>query len=196
MTLLHEVASVAQDVIQLVISLLQTFWDNETRGIEQAGNEYLLRTGAVHDIITKARAGGLSTDNLTSVRKIWQQNHDAIDDGLKEISEMINATNEQVEDDLEDDGWDELGFQSSRKMDQTELERAKKVVSSVTSLHGCLIVFISIDTRRFAFINSLTQTNPKRHFISSTRLAVAFPAPCYSRLGYLAITLICTSYQH
>jgi len=129
MTLMREVASVAEDVIQSVRALLQIFLENETRGMEHAGSEYLVRTGAVHDLIAKARApGGVSENNLTSVRKKWKQDHDAMDDGLNEIGEMIKVAQASGgNDDLEDNGWDELGLQSSQKMDQTELERAKKV---------------------------------------------------------------------
>lgn len=136
-TLLREVVSVAEDVIQSVRALLRTFLENETRGVEHAGNEYLVRTGAAHDLITKARAtGGISADNVASVRKRWKQDHDAMEDGLGEINEMINnaqASDKNTEEDFEDDGWDELGLSSTKKMDQKELERTKKVVCLLTS---------------------------------------------------------------
>jgi hypothetical protein len=129
--LMREVTSTAEDVIESVRALLQTFLANETHNAKYSGNEYLVRTGAVHDRITKARApGGVSADNLASVRKKWKEDHVAMVDGLHELDEMIknaqNSGNEDLDDD--DDGWDELGLQSSQKMDQTELERAKKVV--------------------------------------------------------------------
>jgi hypothetical protein len=130
---MREVASIAEDVIESVRTLLQIFLENETHGVKHAGNEYLVRTGAVHDLITKARApGGVSEDNLTSVRKKWKEDHDAMDDGLNEIGETIkDAQTSGGEEDLVDDGWDELGLQSNQKMDQTELERAKKVIYSI-----------------------------------------------------------------
>ena len=127
---MREVASTAEDVIESVRALLQSFLANETHNAEPSGNEYLVRIGAVHDRITKARApGGVSADNLASVRKKWEEDHVAMVDGLHELDEMIkHAQGSGNEEDLENDGWDELGLQSSQKMDQTELERAKKVV--------------------------------------------------------------------
>jgi hypothetical protein len=132
-TLMRGVSSIAEDVIESVRVLLQMFLENETHGVEHAGNEYLVRTGAVHDLITKARApGGVSADNLASVRKKWKEDYDAMDDGLNEIGETIkDAQTSGGEEDLVDDGWDELGLQPSQKMDQTELERAKKVIYSI-----------------------------------------------------------------
>jgi hypothetical protein len=135
--LLREVVSVAEDVIQSVRALLQTFLENETHGVEHAGNEYLVRTGAAHDLITKARApGGVSADNVASVRKRWKQDHGALEDGVSEIIEMINnaqAPDNNPGEDFEDDGWDEIGIPSTQKLDQVELERTKKVVCLLTS---------------------------------------------------------------
>lgn len=127
---MREVASVAEDIIQSVRVLLQVFSEDETHGIEHGRNEYLMRTGAVHDLITSARApGGVPTDNLASVRKKWKQHYEAMHDGLTEIDEMIqDAQASGREEDVEDDGWNELGLPSNQKMDGTELERAKKVV--------------------------------------------------------------------
>ena len=192
MTLMREVASIAEDVIQSVRALLEIFLENETYGVEHAGNEYLVRTGAVHDLISKARApGGVSANNLASVRKKWKQDYDAMDDGLNEISEMIKGAQASTrDDDLEVDGWDELGLQSSTKMDQTELERAKKVVVSITSFYHYLIVFVSIGTLHFAFIKSVAQTNFERHLVSSRGLANTFLDPYSCRIGYVAVTLI------
>jgi hypothetical protein len=59
-----------------------------------------------------------------------------MEDGLGEINEMINnaqASDKNTEEDFEDDGWDELGLSSTKKMDQKELERTKKVVCLLTS---------------------------------------------------------------
>lgn len=126
---MREVASVAEDIIQSVRVLLQVFSEDETHGIEHGRNEYLMRTGAVHDLITSARApGGVPTDNLASVRKKWKQHYEAMHDGLTEIDEMIqDAQASGREEDVEDDGWNELGLPSNQKMDGTELERAKKL---------------------------------------------------------------------
>lgn len=194
---MREVASIAEDIIQSVRTLLQVFLEHETLGAEHAENEYLVRTAAVHDLITRARApGGVSSDNLASVRKKWKQDYDAMDDGLNEIGEMIkDAQGSGGNDGFEDDGWDDLGLQSSQKMDQTELERAKKVVCSITSPYHCLIVLTSIGTHHFTFIKSVAHTHFERHLVSFSGLATTFLDPYTSRIGYIALTLIHPSCQ-
>lgn len=133
-TLIQEVESVADDIIQSVRALCQTFLDieaNNTRtSTGRAGDEYMVRTGAVHDLINKARSpGGLPADNLSAVRKILTRDHASLEDALNEIGEMASntqASSSEDMDDMEDDGWAELGLES-KKLDAAELERAKKV---------------------------------------------------------------------
>lgn len=133
-TLIQEVESVADDIIQSVKALCQTFLNievNNTRtSTGRAGDEYMVRTGAVHDLINKARSpGGLPADNLSAIRKILIQDHASLEDALSEVGEMASNTqassNEDM-DDMEDDGWGELGL-DSKKLNAAELERAKKV---------------------------------------------------------------------
>ncbi|KAI0054067.1 hypothetical protein FA95DRAFT_1480040 [Auriscalpium vulgare] len=76
-----------------------------------AGEEYLVRTGAVHDLITRAQKG-LSDSNLTAVKKKWKEHGDTIADALLELDE--DATDEE-----EDEGWDDpeldFGFHAKKK---------------------------------------------------------------------------------
>ncbi|KAF5380978.1 hypothetical protein D9615_003953 [Tricholomella constricta] len=134
LSLNQEFTSVANDVIQSVRSLLQTFLDIETSGNRtstgKAGDKYMIRIGTVHEIINNARSG-LSKDNLASVQKKLAQDHDSLEDGLQEVGEMVTDHGSAIEsadgDGWDDDGWGELGMDSRRRMDSDELERAKKV---------------------------------------------------------------------
>lgn len=124
-TLIQEVVSVSREVIESIRALLQTFLDPD------AQDEYLMRTGAVHHLIDKVRApNGLSKDNLAAVRKRVSQCQGSLDDGLKEVGEMVEdaeSTSDADGSKVEEDGWEEFGFESGAKMNSDELERAKKV---------------------------------------------------------------------
>lgn len=103
--------------------------------VEDAGEDYLIRTGTVHDMIEKARRE-FPADNAAAVRKRWEADKGMLEDSLEEINGMIE--DDQGEDDVggdELDGeWDELGFGPTKKMTEVELERAKKVCFNVSSL--------------------------------------------------------------
>ncbi|KAM5534075.1 hypothetical protein V8D89_012256 [Ganoderma adspersum] len=123
-TLASEVGLLAQDVIKAVRSLTSMF-------VEDGGDDYLVRTGTVHDTIEKARRD-LPLDNVTAVKKRWKADKDMLEDSLEDINGMVDDDeHEQGEDDRGrddlDDEWDELGFGSAKKMSETELERTKKI---------------------------------------------------------------------
>ncbi|KAI0647272.1 hypothetical protein C8Q79DRAFT_958586 [Trametes meyenii] len=125
----------ARDICGAINALARTFVDN-------AGEEYLVRTGAVHDLVEKARKD-LPADNLAAVKKRWKADREMLEDSLGEINSMIEDANQDEDGDLDDeegldDEWSELGFGSSKKMSEVELERTKKVqpiIRFATLLH-------------------------------------------------------------
>ncbi|PIL24203.1 hypothetical protein GSI_13956 [Ganoderma sinense ZZ0214-1] len=96
---------------------------------EDGGDDYLVRTGTVHDRIEKARRE-LPADNVSAVKKRWKADKGMLEDSLEEISSMVEVDH-QGEDDLDgdelDDEWDELGFGSAKTLSEAELERTKKI---------------------------------------------------------------------
>ncbi|KAG7452519.1 uncharacterized protein BT62DRAFT_998549 [Guyanagaster necrorhizus] len=138
-TLVQEFNNICRDIIKSVKSLLVIFDVSETRVLE-SGDDYLVKTGEIHHLIDKARSSsrdGLSVDNLSAVRKKWQRDSGPLDDGLKELSDMIEYDADDGEDG-EDDEWDELGLGSVKCLDEQELERAKQVYAIIrlsTLLH-------------------------------------------------------------
>lgn len=112
-----------QGICGAVKSLADTF-------VEDAGEEYLVRTGTVHDIIEKARRE-IPADNLAAVKGRWKADRGMLEDSLEEINSMVEehglAGGEDLDDEDFDDEWDELGFGSTKKMSEVELERTKKV---------------------------------------------------------------------
>ncbi|KAK0210751.1 hypothetical protein DFS33DRAFT_1378734 [Desarmillaria ectypa] len=127
-TLVREFNDICRDVTNSVKSLLVILDASEARVLE-SGDKYLVKTGELHHLIDKARSpsgDGLSVDNLSAVRKKWQQDSGPLDDGLKELNDMIKYGMEEGEDD-EGDGWDELGLESMKCLSEKELERTKQV---------------------------------------------------------------------
>jgi hypothetical protein len=120
---------------------------NGTRDSETVGGEYI-RTGAVHDLIDKARGeNGVSKNNMDAVRKKWAQDWESLDDGLREVSQMIEeeeTNGSEEENELVEDGWDELGLDSRKKMNKEELERTK-TVHTILRLTTLLHKRISLD---------------------------------------------------
>jgi hypothetical protein len=132
-TLRNEVQDTAQVLIEAVRDLLQTFLpqcanNRSPRSLGQPGEEYLVRTGAVHEIIQNARKG-LSMDNLDAMRKKWTLDGGVLDDGLREVGQMIEDQEGDLDcDQVEDGGWEELDLGGlGKKMDSNELERTRKV---------------------------------------------------------------------
>ncbi|KAJ3919144.1 hypothetical protein F5877DRAFT_78367 [Lentinula edodes] len=128
-TLAKEVASVAIDVVETVQTLTTVFLQIEgSSERSRTGDEYLVRTGAVHSVIDIARHAedGLSENNLTAVRRLWFKDAGALEDGVREVVEMIEDVQSGITTESED-GWDELGLEPSQPLTEQELKVAQKV---------------------------------------------------------------------
>ncbi|KAG1756776.1 uncharacterized protein EDB91DRAFT_1241824 [Suillus paluster] len=147
-TLIKEVQHNATVILEALRAVVQTFLNLAARGPSirsgAAGEDYLVRTGALHDLITQARGtNGIPKDNISAICRKWKQDLGALDDGLREVSEMIEGVEGSESDNLEgdddDDGWDELGLSDTgAKMNQDELARAKNVQPSSATFQSAL----------------------------------------------------------
>ncbi len=118
--LVLEFQRVAIDIINSLRSLLTVLV-----GLKD-GNEYLVQTGELHDLIDTAQSPtGLSADNVAAIRKKWLQDKGSLEDGLNELNDMLDHEHSEAYD--ENDGWDELGLGSDASLNPTERERSKKV---------------------------------------------------------------------
>jgi len=112
-----------------VQALTTTFLEIEEGKRQRSGDEYLVRTGAVHSLIEMARSGNiLPKDNLTAVRHVWTEDAGALADGVREVGDMIEDSQSETDIIDEEDGWDELGIEPNKPLTEEELERAKKVL--------------------------------------------------------------------
>jgi cyclin-D1-binding protein 1 len=131
-TLVQEVRSAAREVLESVDAFLKTLRNllNSTAAPED-NQEYLVRTGAVHELIEHARGpNGLSKTNLDAVRRRWDADQDVLKDAFKEFEEMLEESTDEADEEEDEfgDGWDELGL-GTQKMTDKELARAKSVRS-------------------------------------------------------------------
>lgn len=108
--------------------------------VDDDGDDYLVRTGTVHDTIEKARRD-LPPNNTAAVKQRWKADKGMLEDSLEEINGMVEDDHRGEDDfggDDLDDQWDELGFGSAKKMSETELERTKKVCLNTRASHYAL----------------------------------------------------------
>jgi len=142
-TFSQEAVSLVRDVLISVRSLLQILLDIEVSDDrDKWKEEYLVRTGTIHDIIENARSSnGLSKDNTSAVAKIWGRDLGPLEDGVREVAEMIeDAQSGDIEaDEVDDDGWDELGLGPNKTLDKDELDRTSKVRISFSGALICLL---------------------------------------------------------
>ncbi|KAJ6547562.1 Grap2 and cyclin-D-interacting-domain-containing protein [Mycena capillaripes] len=157
-TLVREVHSLVRDAIESIRALVQTFLEIEASGSRQssgkAGDEYMVRTAAVHNVLDKARA--LSASNLLAVRKRWSEDAASLDDGFREVADMVEeeeSTDDAEDDEMFDDGWGEIGIGKGQKMSAEELDRTKKV-------HGILRLAQVLHKRILRDILSTSQEPP------------------------------------
>lgn len=92
----------------------------------KAAHLYLI--GSVHELIDRGRGSdGLSKDNLQAVQKKWSQDRFVLEDGYRELSELLTsdgADNDSFNEDFDDQ--DGLVLESV-PLTAEETERAKKV---------------------------------------------------------------------
>ncbi|KAF8212238.1 hypothetical protein K438DRAFT_1484924, partial [Mycena galopus ATCC 62051] len=162
--LVREVQSLVKDAIESIKSLAHTFLDieasNSRRSSGQAGDEYMVRTATVHNVLARART--LSANNLLAVRKRWSEDAASLGDGIREVAEMVEdaeSTEHDTEDDDEfDDGWGDIGIGKSQKMNPEELDRTKKV-------HGILRLAQILHKRILRDILSTSQEAPNNSML-------------------------------
>jgi cyclin-D1-binding protein 1 len=133
-TLAKEVVAAIQEVLDALLSYLKVLISEHTSALRRSskgeGEEYMLRAGAVHEVIMRLK-DGLSKDNRTAVKKKWKADRGLLEDAVKEVGEMLEDQDGEGGD--EDDGWDELGL-GSTKMQEDEIKRAKSVCASLWAL--------------------------------------------------------------
>lgn len=140
-TLTREIRWLAEDVLSALDNLLRVYGDDDhfiqssTSKLTETGTPYLVRTGAVHDAIDRARE--LPRTNREAVRRRWDGLLGGLHDCKEEVQELIEDDEGSDEEDGTDgtsgyeDGWEELLGGSSNgtspKASEDEMKRLKHV---------------------------------------------------------------------
>ncbi|KAI5122978.1 hypothetical protein M0805_006857 [Coniferiporia weirii] len=154
--LVREVRWAAEGVVNALGTLLGVYAaDAQAPGARltrTAGEEYLVRTGAVHEAIDRARY--LSSSNREAVKKRWDGVIGGVDDCVKEVQEMLEEEDDENGDEGEDEGegsdplggdddWGELdaapaSHKESVKANEEELARLKSAQHLMKFTHALL----------------------------------------------------------
>lgn len=119
LTLASDVRQVVAEVCIALSALARTLLEE--------GEDYLVHTGMVHDLVDKAKRD-LPADNQMAVKKRWVADRGMLEDSLQDVTSMLEDNDAVGEGDDFDDELDELGLGSTKKMSELELERTKKVL--------------------------------------------------------------------
>ncbi|KAJ3514839.1 hypothetical protein NLJ89_g2129 [Agrocybe chaxingu] len=132
-TILKEYEIVARNVIREVLHFSEVLLSPPAAST--SNEDYLVGVGKMHELIDLARrSGGLSLNNREAVRKRWLQDRDSLVDGEEEIQEICQSSDSDEpadDDELFDDGWEELGISSKQKLSPVERDRVEKVHSLI-----------------------------------------------------------------
>jgi cyclin-D1-binding protein 1 len=128
-TLRTEVVDLVSNVLKSLDTLVDTFLSIARDGAQSVPkDEHLVRTGAIHSLIDKARGpNGLSANNLQAVRKKWTDDKATLDDAYGELSEMTTQAVDENDGLPDNDGWDDFALEPTKKLTTDEIQRAKKV---------------------------------------------------------------------
>ena len=129
-TLRTEVVGLTSDVLQATRGFVDhcVLITNGAAPPQKLKAAHLYLAGSLHQLIDHSRGpDGLSKNNLQAVRKKWSQDRSVLEDGYRELSELL-ISDGVVDDPLDEDFGDEddLVFDSA-PLTAEEAERVKKV---------------------------------------------------------------------
>jgi len=146
-----EVRSVVDDVVRAVQELAQAHFSFVTHGGnligKGKGQDRLLKTAAVHELIDQARTpgdGGISDCNINAVIRRWKEFGGILNDAVNELGDddSLDGDGQEDEHDSEDE-WDkELGFNVSSEHNPAEYKFKKELhplVVRISSFYDMIV---------------------------------------------------------
>jgi len=139
---------------------------------------HLYLTGSLHELIDHNRGSdGLSKNNLQAVRKKWSQDQSTLEDGYRELSELLTSDGADDDSPDEDVGKDDFVFDSA-PLTAEEAERVKKV---------CILISCSrfikpgdIQVQRYIRITNLLHGRVYLDLLKPSALKIASSSPSFA----------------
>lgn len=135
---------------------------------------HLYLIGSLHELIDYARGSdGLSKDNLQAVRKKWSQDQSVLEDGYRELSELLTSDGAVDTDTFIGDLDDPDGLVlESMPLTTEEIERAKKVC---VSSHPYCLKLNGIQVQRYIRVTNLFHERVYADLLKPSALNVVSP---------------------
>lgn len=146
---------------------------------------HLYLTGSLHGLIDHSRGSdGLSKDNLQAVRKKWLQDRSVLEDGYRELSELL-ASDGDDHDSFDEDLDDQDGLLlESVPLTTEETERVKKVCTSIPRSR-CLNLS-GIQVQQYIRVTNLFHEKVCADLLKPSALKVASPPNLISSLDKIS----------
>jgi hypothetical protein len=138
----------------------------------------LYLTGSLHELIDQSRGpDGLSKHNLQAVRKKWSQDRSVLEDGYRELSELLTS-DEADNDFLNDDFGDEYDLVlESTPLTASEAERVKKVCISISC--SSFIKLSDTQVQRYIRVTNLFHERVYVDLLKPSALKIASSSPTF-----------------
>lgn len=177
-TLRAEVVGVTSDVLQAIkvfVDHCALITDGATPPPKlKAAHLYL--TGSLHELIDHNRgSGGLSKNNLQAVRKKWSQDRSVLEDGYRELSELLASDGTEDNPFNEDSGDEDDLVLDSAPLTAEEAERVKKVRVLISCSY--LIKLSDIQVQRYIRVTNLLHEKVYVDLLKPSALKIASSSP-------------------
>ena len=175
-TLRAEVVGLASDVLQATKGLIDhcaLITDGVTPP-QKLKAAHLYLAGSLHQLIDHSRGpGGLSENNLQAVRKRWSQDRSVLEDGYRELSELLVPVEVDDGEDFDEDGL----VLDSAPLTAEETERVKKVCNSIPC--SCFIKLNGAQIQRYIRVTSLLHERVYLDLLEPSALEIASSSPTF-----------------
>ena len=137
---------------------------------------HLYLTGSLHELIDHSRGSdGLSKNNLQAVRKKWLQDRSVLEDGCRELSELLSSDGTDDDPFNEDSGDEDDLVLDSAPLTVEEAERVKKVCVLISCSY--LIKLSDTQVQRYIRVTNLLHERVYVDLLKPSALKIASSSP-------------------
>ena len=179
-TLRTEVVDLTSDVLHAMKGFVDhcVLITGDTPPLPKLKTTHLYLAGSLHELIDRSReSDGLSKNNLQAVRKRWLQDRSVLEDGYRELSELLTP-DEVNGDSLDEDFGDEGDLVlDSAPLTAEEAERVKKV--RVSTPCSCSIKLDDTQVQRYIRVTNLMHKRVYVDLLEPSALKIASSSPTF-----------------